>query len=283
MPPEGTAPITQEVGINPGDDMQSPTTMVLNYLKARGYQPTTENVRRALEANARDPGVIEGLRSGTASTEEEDQAAMAAARGGGSRNTSAAPATPPPTPGTGGTFGTGQSPVEPGPLPPEPGQDTSNIGVLAALGIPLAAAAGAYGANRFMNRPIPGGDVAPMPDVGASVPQVGGPADMKLLPAPQAQITGPGTGATDMEAQMMKALAPPSLRLGAPTPAPEAPMATGAPISLPDASMAPLPFNSQSPRTAPGPDTIVVRPPGARPTPLRATGRVRAPSVRVPF
>lgn len=83
MPPEGIAPVTQEVGLGAGDDAMSPTTMVLNYLKARGYQPTSENVRRALEANMRDPGVITGLRSDRGATEAEDQAAMAAARGGG--------------------------------------------------------------------------------------------------------------------------------------------------------------------------------------------------------
>lgn len=93
MPPEGLAPVTQQAGLGAGDDAMSPTTMVLNYLKARGYTPSSENVRRALEANQRDPGVISGLRSDRPATDAEDQAAMAAARGGGGGGrTSAAPA-----------------------------------------------------------------------------------------------------------------------------------------------------------------------------------------------
>jgi len=65
----------------------SPVTMILNYLQSRGYQPSSENVRRALEANAKDPGLIPGLRSDTAATDAEDQAAMRAAGKGGGRST----------------------------------------------------------------------------------------------------------------------------------------------------------------------------------------------------
>ena len=54
----------------------SPTTKVLAYLRSKGMPASSANVRAALEANARDPGVIEGLRSDTAATEAEDQAAM---------------------------------------------------------------------------------------------------------------------------------------------------------------------------------------------------------------
>ena len=71
-------------------DPLSPVTLILNYLKSRGYQPSAENIRRTVEANARDPGVlgadpVAGLRNARASTEAEDQAAMRAAggRGGG--------------------------------------------------------------------------------------------------------------------------------------------------------------------------------------------------------
>ena len=57
----------------------SPTTKVLAYLRTKGIPPSSANVRAALEANARDPGVIPGLRSDTAATEADDQAAMKAA------------------------------------------------------------------------------------------------------------------------------------------------------------------------------------------------------------
>lgn len=229
MPPEGTAPITQEVGINPGDDMQSPTTMVLNYLKARGYQPTTENVRRALEANARDPGVIEGLRSGTASTEAEDQAAMAAARGGGGGggNTSAAPVqTAPPTAGTGGTFGTGQSPVEGGPLPPStdstntppaPSIDNATLAKGLLLGMPAAALLGG-GAALYANRGqrAPGDVVPPMPDPGAGVATGAPPnptSDVDLFPPGSARTQVNPQGDTGVPASVLdQATAPAELR-----------------------------------------------------------------------
>lgn len=84
MPPEGIAPVTDPASTGTAPDA-SPTTMVLQYLKARGYTPSSENVRRALEANARDPGVIPGLRSDRPATDAEDQAAMRAAGAGGGR------------------------------------------------------------------------------------------------------------------------------------------------------------------------------------------------------
>ena len=96
--PSGVAPVTDPSVVGGAADA-SPTTLVLQYLKQRGYQPSSENVRRALEANQRDPGVIPGLRSDTGATEAQDQAAMRAAgvgapRGGGGGRTSAAPARP---------------------------------------------------------------------------------------------------------------------------------------------------------------------------------------------
>lgn len=43
------------------DSVQSPTTLVLNYLKSQGLQPNAQNIRRTLEANARNPGLVPGL------------------------------------------------------------------------------------------------------------------------------------------------------------------------------------------------------------------------------
>ena len=75
--PSGVAPVTDPSVVGGAPDA-SPTTLVLQYLRQRGFTPTTENVRRALEANQRDPGVIPGLRSDRPATEAEDQAAMVA-------------------------------------------------------------------------------------------------------------------------------------------------------------------------------------------------------------
>ena len=174
MPPEGIAPVTQEVGLGAGDDAMSPTTMVLNYLKARGYQPTSENVRRALEANMRDPGVITGLRSDRGATEAEDQAAMAAARGGGRGGGSRLPVPPiPPNQTPAGPVDRHDEDTQPKPDPNTSAAPT-NIGSSIISGIPLALAggAGAYGAYRMgqnMQRPdpyitLPGGENMPPPD-----------------------------------------------------------------------------------------------------------------------
>lgn len=45
----------------PMNEVKSPTALVFDYLQSKGMQPTSENVRRALEANARNPGAIAGL------------------------------------------------------------------------------------------------------------------------------------------------------------------------------------------------------------------------------
>ena len=55
----------------------------MRYLQSKGVPPSSANVRAALEANARDPGVIPGLRSDTPATEADDQAAMRATGKGG--------------------------------------------------------------------------------------------------------------------------------------------------------------------------------------------------------
>lgn len=172
MPPEGLAPVTQEVGLGAGDDAMSPTTMVLNYLKARGYQPTSENVRRALEANMRDPGVITGLRSDRGATEAEDQAAMAAARGGGGGGGSRLPV--PPIPPTQTPAGPVDRHDDTNTASPDTSAAPTNIGSSIISGIPLALAggAGAYGMYRGaqgMQRPdpyitLPGGENMPPPD-----------------------------------------------------------------------------------------------------------------------
>lgn len=267
----GLAPKTQDVGLIMGADQASPTTMVLKYLRERGYQPTTDNVRRALEANARDPGVIPGLTGDRAATPQEDQAAMAAARGsgGGGGNTSAAPVqTAPPTAGTGGTFGTGQSPVEGGPLPPSadstntppaPSIDNGTLAKGLLLGIPAAALLGG-GAALYANRGqrAPGDVVPPMPDPGAGVATGAPPnstSDVDLFP--------PGSARTQVNPQAD----------------------TGVPASVLDQATAPAELRTLNPIARPGsmdltpprgPVTSVVRPM----PPLRG-GRGIVPNVQV--
>ncbi len=99
----------------PGADELSPTTIVLQYLKSKGLPLTAENIRRTVDANARDPNVlgpnlagyvtpagrdIELRNAGT-----EDTSAPPSARGGGGR-----PLPVPPIP-------PGASPASPGGTP----------------------------------------------------------------------------------------------------------------------------------------------------------------------
>ncbi len=222
MPPEGIAPVTQDVDTT-GQDALSPTTQVLNYLKARGYTPSTENVRRALEANARDPGVISGLRSDTAATEADDQAAMAAARGragGGGGNSGGRPLPVPPIPPAGGPQNTSAPPAssEPG------GGITGSLGdkIIAGLGAVLPSAVSALLPRPGGTPPMPSGPGA-VPNPGA--PQVGGPqSPLQLtgpqdgtpqLPAPPAQLAPPPPGATPTSDSITKSLeGPPSMLPG---------------------------------------------------------------------
>jgi hypothetical protein len=221
MPPEGTAPVTQDVDTT-GQDALSPTTLVLNYLKARGYTPSTENVRRALEANARDPGVIGGLRSDTAATDADDKAAMAAARGnagGGAGGGDSRPMPVPPIPPTGGAPNTSAAPA------PSDGSVSSSLGdrIIAGLGAVLPSAASALlgrggpppGATGGI--PAPGGPGGP-PQLGGPQlsPQLGGPeVGAPQLPAPPPQLVASPPGASATGDSITKSLeGPPSMLPG---------------------------------------------------------------------
>jgi hypothetical protein len=73
---------------DPSKDPRSSSSLIQAYLASKGLQPTGENVRRALEANNANPGMIKNSASSLVnslpSTEAEDQAAMAARGHGGS-------------------------------------------------------------------------------------------------------------------------------------------------------------------------------------------------------
>lgn len=167
MPPSGTAPVIQEVGVGAGEDAMSPAVMIQKYLLARGFEPTPANVRLALEANARE-GAISGLRSDTAGVDPTG--------GGGVRRGGPAVATPPPTAGTSGTFGPGQSPIEggptsgggPAPLPSTMPIESSGLAqaILGGLGLAGLAGVGGYNAYRQGGQPDPSVPVRPV-DPGA--------------------------------------------------------------------------------------------------------------------
>src|SRR5882672_3816750 len=174
---KGPVPVTQQVDTT-GQDAMSPTTMIQNYLQARGYQPTAENVRRALEANSRDPGVITGLRSDTAATNDPT---------GGGRGGPLRPGTPQNAINTSIAMGdrapgTGDAPeTSAAPTSVDSGQA---LGGLAALVPGIAKLI--LGGARPAPPPIPGAAPAP-----GGVPQIGGPEPRLALPAPAAQLGAP--------------------------------------------------------------------------------------------
>lgn len=61
LPVNPAAPAAPPPGAGGAAPSGSPTELIHAYLTARGLQPTGENVRAALLANARDPGTIAGL------------------------------------------------------------------------------------------------------------------------------------------------------------------------------------------------------------------------------
>lgn len=171
MPPEGGGPLQRQP--TPGEQAElSPTAMIQNYLSQRGYQPTGENVRRALEANARDPGVIGGLRSDTAGVDP------AAGVGGGSAGL--------PTPPIPPTLERPNAPMGMQPAP-APAADTGiGGGMLATLGALIAAASGGRGGLKYLTDRLGGGAPTPAPAPAPPPDTVGAAAkpDPKVTSAP---------------------------------------------------------------------------------------------------
>lgn len=84
----------------------SPTAAITGYLRSKGLQPTSENVRRTLEANAANPGMIPGL-TNQAPPSAEEAPPQAPRR--------SAPSVAPPSPVSGGEA---MGPEMPMPTPP---------------------------------------------------------------------------------------------------------------------------------------------------------------------
>jgi len=207
--------------------------LVRNYLTSKGLDYSPDNVRRAIEANARDstvlgPDPIQGLRNADAGSDPGvGQGGNVAASVTRSREP---PLPTPPIPPVGASP-TGASDAS------APGLDVGNIGQLIAAVAP-ALALGAGGATLWgLNRggagvPTPGGAVPPPPDVGA--PQIPAGDQYRLLPPPEA--------ATPMESAMRKAIAPPGQpQLGAPPPQLPPPESQVRPPGEPPLPIAPQP------------------------------------------
>lgn len=195
-----------KVDDNPPGGELSPTTIILNDLKRRGVPITPDNIRRAVIANARDPGT-----SGPDLGYVSDTGRQISLR-------NAAPETDGPGVGQGGNVagkveGSGRGGGRNLPVPPVPPSERAQAGPvdrrddqssspatsapptsamdLTGLGAAiLGGGAGLYGMGRYLGRPMPiGGDAArpvpnftlanefgpwPAPDVPPGVPAVAG-------------------------------------------------------------------------------------------------------------
>jgi hypothetical protein len=239
----GPIPVTDPTA-DVGGDEASPTTLVLNYLKQRGYQPSSENVRRALEANARDPGVIPGMLNMTA---ERDTGG-----GGGARRSSF------PQPVNLSMENT---------LPAPGGKTTSAPPAFSPIKdvvtpdvAPAPQAAGPPVVPEVPRAPIDIAlDRATAPQLPAPqpTPALPAPPEVTALPAPANMPQLPGAPARPAIAgppDVPQIAAPPRQITGPPAPN-EAPVAGGEPIAMPDQSPQGNPGAQVRvrPKIAPGP------------------------------
>jgi hypothetical protein len=208
-------------------DELSPTTIVLNYLKSKGMQPNAENIRRTIEANARDPGVLGPNLVGynTPAGRDIELRNPAPENSAPAQNTSAPPQRPLPTPPMPPTTDGGGSPqalptpnagapqggLPPPPMVMPPPVMPSPVGAPSApqLPPPPAGAAATPPSDPLVDMITR----AIAPPMGPAPAQLPGPPQLPALPAPPPQLALP---APPTQPQIA---APPEVpRLPAPTP-----------------------------------------------------------------
>ena len=252
------SPSVQNSTSSSSGDPLSPTTIILNRLRSQGVPITPENIRRAVTemgraSNQAGPDVSPDLRVGLV----EDSGPSVGQRGNVAKRVEGGGRTPagrgrglpiPPVPPGGATQpmdrrdtgGSGGDQPRTSAPPSSSGIDlTDLIGPLAAGGAALGGAKlfdyldsrGRGGGQTFMgNSPMdPTGRVIDVPLPGISGPPgIGGAnsalptPDIRALPQPTPSLAGPAGApppATDMEAAMQRAIAPPMT--------PDAPMLGG--------------------------------------------------------
>ena len=187
-------------------DPQSPTAMIMKYLARQGVGPTSDNVRAALEQQARDPNTIAGLRADYAPPDKDGSsvAGKIEGSGGGPAGSGQGKPTPPPPPAdlthVAGADEVGWQPGSPNTsAQPSSGMDLTGLGqaILGGLG---AGGLGALGA-RYLNRgPTLGINEPGVPVAGA--PDAGPPTGDRY------QLLSDQSSASPMEAALQKATAP---------------------------------------------------------------------------
>jgi hypothetical protein len=285
----------------------SPQTLVFNYLKSKGLPLNADNVRRTIEANARDPGVlgpnvVAGLRN-TGTEDSNPRGSGGVGQGGGSAagrieggaGSKRGGNTPVDATNTSRTAGERSATS----APPQSGEDDSfGFNLPGALGAAVLGG-GLYGASRlFRGQPKPELGIPEEPGRGFSM--VGepytpvNPDDVMNPPGsrpdPAMRRGGPGMGDPLalpapapqglLESSMQKALAAPGPegmpQLGGPSGVPQLSAPSGA-IPLPDAtSGAPIPMGAPAPAPAPAQPLALPAPepalPGVQPYQPMAPG-----------
>lgn len=171
------------------DPVASPMSLVQDYLRGKGLQPTSDNVRRTLEQAARDPEFMPALRTQEPPTDTRPPS---------QRTKSAAadierqPTVDPNQPGAEGNAAINYPPgFRPGGSPDtsaQPAPDVGNVGQ-AILGMAPALALGTGGTalwalNRPNSVPAPGASVPPPVDPGAPMTPRYNPEAVDPLQAP---------------------------------------------------------------------------------------------------
>lgn len=240
-----------------GSAAYSPMTLLMRYFNSQGIPPSADNIRRAIEANARNPGTVPGL----VNTMPEDSSPA-------QPSTRVAPKSTADRNATGGPFDTGQGEPQTSAAPAGAGPQIS-VGGGPSVG-EIATAIGLGGLlpavlmrNRGTPPPAPGatapptdpaalfrpeGAVPATPGAGQPplVPEDRGIIDYTQLEPPRSQLSTALDRAVSGQPNFVGDMPPVSPdAVGNYRPGPSTPVENK-----------PLPFNSQSPRVAPTPDQV---------------------------
>lgn len=178
----------------------SPMELIHDFIRSKGWSPTSDNVRAALEWQRQNPDTIKGLRADYAPPDPGDVAGRIEGQEGGGKGTGRGLPTPPPpsAPSSldsmhvrpGETVGETTATTPTSSAQPESRTAPDiNLGSAIALGVPVLGGA-AYGMHRLVagGRPVPGGAVPPPPDPGTGYNAEG--FDPMQRPAPRYTAEG---------------------------------------------------------------------------------------------
>src|SRR5678809_374683 len=180
MPVQATDDVVTNGAIE-GSAQYSPMTLLMRYFNSQGIPPSAENIRRAIEQNAREPGTIPGLRNAMPedSAPATQSTRVGAPSGGGGQQLPV-----PPVPPTGGGQPTTSAP------PPSGDPRTPDVSV--SGGPSVGEIASAIGLGGLLPAALFGMHGSGMP--GASVPTQNPAGLFTPPPTANAPPATPGAG-----------------------------------------------------------------------------------------